>query len=251
MVRADTSHHGVYLALGDSLATGVGATDPARLGYVPRLSDYFHGTAHAGTDTLLNVGEAGATSTTLVSGGQLTKAVAAIDDPTTDVRVVTLDIGGNDFLRLLAPGSPCSVNPNSLTCQQAVTTTLTTFAQNYTYILQQLTAALGREPGGGSIMVMTYYNFLSGTGNPLEATVNTVLLGADQKIDCGTPTATWGLNGIITCIGQQYGAVVADVYPRFVGKGPTLTHVAEGGDFHPNNAGYAIIANTFMRGGNS
>ena len=42
------------------------------------------------------------------------------------------------------------------------------------------------------------------------------------------------------------GAVVADVYPRFVGKGPTLTHVAEG-DFHPNNAGYAIIANTFMR----
>src|SRR4051812_20300567 len=28
--------HGVYLALGDSLASGVGATDPLQLGYVPR-----------------------------------------------------------------------------------------------------------------------------------------------------------------------------------------------------------------------
>ena len=36
----------VYLALGDSLAWGDGASDPATTAYVPLLADYFAGTAN-------------------------------------------------------------------------------------------------------------------------------------------------------------------------------------------------------------
>jgi acyl-CoA thioesterase I len=246
---AQAPQRGVYLALGDSLAVGVGATNPAQLGYVPRLFNFFHGTAHAGVDTLLNVGVPGATSTTFISGGQLANALAAIEDLTTDIRVVTLDIGGNDLLALLEPGSPCLLDPNVTSCQVALATALDTFARNYAFILGELTAKLAADPGDEVILVMTYYNHLSGTSHPFETTLDLALLGRDLKIDCGAAVAdprNRGLNDIIACAGGP-GVVVADVYPRFVGKGPTLTHVQEGGDFHPTNAGYAMIANIFMR----
>ncbi len=112
--------------------------------------------------------------------------------------------------------------------------------------MAQLSAELAADPGDQVLVVMTYYNHLSGTGSPYEATDAAVLLGLDGGIDCNAPQREWGLNDIIACVGTRYGATVADVYPAFVGKGPTLTHVREGGDFHPTNAGYAIIANTFM-----
>ena len=80
-----------------------------------------------------------------------------------------------------------------------------------------------------------------------------MLLGPDLTINCAAPQSTSGLNDIIACVGAQFGIAVADVYPPFVGKGPALTHVAEGGTLgpHPNNAGYAIIANVFMRASRS
>jgi acyl-CoA thioesterase I len=244
-VGAEAPQRGVYLALGDSLAAGVGATDPTRLGYVPRLFDYFRGIAHFGVDTLTDVGVPGETSTSLLNGGQLTNALAAINDPTTDVRVVTLDIGGNDFAPLIKPGSPCLANPTGVPCQQAIATTLVTFARNYAAILTQLNAALATDPGDETILVMTYYNSLSGTGSPFESIIDAVLLGPDLTVNCATSPTTWGANDIITCVGAQHGAVVADVYPFFQGKASTLTRLTE--DQHPNNAGYALIANAFMR----
>ena len=251
VAAAAPAQRGVYLALGDSLANGIGATDPTRLGYVPRLFHFYRGAAHGGVDALENLGVNGATSGTLIAGGQLAGALAVINDPTTDVRVVTLDIGGNDLLVLFAPGSPCSADPNGLACRQALGAALATFASNYAFILAKLTAALAADPGDETILVMTYYNRFSGTGNPAEAVTDRLLLGPDVALTCAAPQATWGLNDIIACVGAQHGAAVADVHPRFVGKAPALTHVAEGGDPHPNNAGYAIIANTFMRASRS
>src|SRR5215212_1530729 len=114
---AEPTERGVYIAMGDSLARGIGATDPDQLGYVPRLFDFYRGTDHAGVDTLVNVAVRGATSRSLIAGGQLTNALTAINDPATDVRVVTLEIGGNDLVaEALAPGSPCPEAPSSLAC---------------------------------------------------------------------------------------------------------------------------------------
>jgi lysophospholipase L1-like esterase len=112
---AATSTPNVYLALGDSLAAGVGASSVEHTAYVPRLFHYFRGTAHGGVDTLLNLGIGGDTSYWFLSGipggtgPQLLQALTAINDPATDTRIVTLDIGGNDALNTLFRDPACQV----------------------------------------------------------------------------------------------------------------------------------------------
>src|SRR6185295_14271046 len=100
-----------------------------------------------------------------ISGGQLNRAVDAITDPTSDARLVTLDIGGNDLLGLLTAGGPCSPDPTTPTCQLAVKSALVAFPDRYVLILQRLREALAIDPGDEDLVVMTYYNPFSGTGN--------------------------------------------------------------------------------------
>ena len=73
-----------YPALGDSLAVGTEARQPEWLGYVPRLSRTVRRPADA--ERLNNCARAGETSAAFRTGGHLAQAVAAISDPTTDVR---------------------------------------------------------------------------------------------------------------------------------------------------------------------
>ena len=103
------------------------------------------------------------------------------------------------------------------------------------------------DPGDETIYVLAYYNHLSGTGHAYESLFEAALLGLDATVSCDAAPRSWGMNDIIACVGAQMGAHVADAYPGFAGKGAALTHVNEGGDFHPTNAGYASIANAFMR----
>jgi len=231
-VAADTgSSTKVYLALGDSLAVGEGATQ----GYVPRLHAFFSQPQHGNVDPvsqdpdtpggLENLGIGGETSSSML-GEQLTAALNIINEPT-DVRVVTLDIGGNDIRRLLAEDSPCVATSSKpidpIACQQLVAAILNDFAVNYAQILAELTQALEADPGNESLLVMTYYNPYEGA--PLaEAAVRS-------------------LNNLIASIGAQYGATIVDVYPEFVGKGPSLIRA---GDFHPNDDGYKVIAEAFI-----
>jgi len=239
----------VYLALGDSLAAGVGATVPDRVGYVPHLAGFFHGAAHGGASSTVTVALPGATSASFIGSGRLAQAVAVIDGGS-DIVVVTLDIGGNDLLGLLGPGQPCANDLASPTCQAAIAAALSGFATTFPTILGALTAALARDPGEEQLLVATYYNPMSGTGSPLEAALDRVLLGADGKIDCGGNPTQPGLNDLIACIAVQHGARVADVYPLFAGKGAELTHIRTG-DTHPTNAGHAAIATAFRRAARS
>jgi lysophospholipase L1-like esterase len=229
-VAADTDPSTkVYLALGDSLARGVGATDQEQGGYVPALYAFFRQPQHGNVDQLVNEAVSGDTSGKLLNDGQLATAIEAINAPT-DVRVVTLDIGGNDIRTLLAPGSPCLTNPSSAACQQLVAAVLNDFAANYAQTLGELTQALEGDPGNETVLVMTYYNPFSGTGLP---------------IDLLAEAAVRGLNSLIASIGGQYGATIVDVYPLFERKGPLLTHILTG-DIHPNDAGYQVIADAFI-----
>lgn len=254
-----------YLALGDSLAFGVGATDVAanatapspRLGYVPHLSNFFRGASHGGVTETVNLAVPGETSATFISDGQLGRAIGVINR-TSDVEVVTLDIGGNDLLGLLF--TPACADPESTACTLAVQSAVASFIVDptdptrpgtYPRILSGLTDVLKNDPGGARIMVMTLYNPFSGTGNTkYETAVDRALLGADLRLDCaafGNPsrTADIGMNDAIGCIGANFGATVVDVQPVFDGKGPVLTHILEGTNIHPTNAGYAQIAATF------
>jgi len=250
---AATSTPIVYLALGDSLAAGVGASSVEHTAYVPRLFHYFRGTAHGGVDTLLNLGIGGDTSYWFLSGipggtgPQLLQALTAINDATTDTRIVTLDIGGNDALNTLF-GNPACHEIASAACRAAMAATLAAFAVNYQTILSALNAALAADPGDETVFVMTYYNLWGGTGDPLESVADALLLGTDLTIDCaanaGNPTKV-GLNDLIACIGTANGAVVADGYGAVDDGALHLTHIAEG-DIHPTDAGYAAIAHAFM-----
>ena len=232
----------VYLALGDSLAAGVGA--PAGEGYVPRLAAFFAAPRHGNAGRLANLGVPGETSASLLApGGQLDRALALIADARTNVRVVTLDIGGNDILGLLGR-EPCRSTPASAACQEAVRAALAAFAASYAQALAALTAALADDPGHESLLALTYYNPFSGTGSPYEPAADLALLGGDGVIDCvanAAASALVGLNDLIACLGAHYGATVVDVYPAFEGRGPALTNILAG-DIHPNAAGYAAIA---------
>jgi lysophospholipase L1-like esterase len=242
----------VYLALGDSLAWGYGATDPLETAYVPHFYRFLQGDSHGRARELVNLAVGGETSGSFITGWldpgpqrtpQLDEALAVIADPSTDISVVTLDIGGNDLLHLLAPGEACAAYPPTNECLAAAQTAITQFYGNYAYILTALTQSLAADPGEETLMVMTYYNPWSGTGSAYEGVVAMLMLGAEQGTNCGAPT-TWGMNDTITCVGAGFGATVVDVYPRFEGKGLELTHIAEG-DIHANDSGYAQIAIEF------
>ena len=236
----------LYIALGDSIAEGQGATDEARLGYVGLFYDHYQ-EVHKGPERLTTYGQDGETSSS-ISDNQLANAFEVIGDDETDVEVVTLTIGGNDFLPLVSQ-EPCSSDPTGLNCRMVVATALTTFGVNFQAILQELTAALADDPGEEQLLVTTYYNPYRGTGSPYTAPTNGVLLGLDGVIDCAAnaadPTKA-GLNDLIVCIGASFGAKPVDLYPLFDGKALTLTHISEG-DIHPNDQGHQVIANAVIR----
>jgi lysophospholipase L1-like esterase len=106
----------IYLALGDSLAVGAGASEPAISGYVPLLHEMIkadHPCEEAEQDecqelVLVNLAEGGATTASL-KDAQLPAALELLeernsdDNPTNDVSVITITIGGNDAFNALAP----------------------------------------------------------------------------------------------------------------------------------------------------
>ena len=230
----------VYLALGDSLAVGVGATVPDERGYVPQVARWLQSQAPERLEQAVNLAVGGETSDSLVRGGQLESAVNTIASTEWDVRVVTLDIGGNDLLALLF-GGPCVIEPPGPACQSAVRATQARFAERYEQIVSSLARALAAKSRPAKLLVTTYYNPFSGTGSPYEAPSDVALLGADGALDCAGEASDRGLNDLIACIGARHGAVVADVYPAFAQRGPELTHILTG-DIHANDAGHSVIA---------
>jgi lysophospholipase L1-like esterase len=213
---------GLYVALGDSIAAGDGASSVFK-GYVQLYYGYLQSNGSGVTD-LLNKSRAGATSTDL-RNQQLAPAVAAINE-SSDTKAVTIDIGLNDlFFDRNCPTA------NAPTCP---------FASNLRAILAALNTALATDPGDETVQVMEYYNYDIGTAR--ESATRGQLLGSDGKIDCsGTGTAL-GLNDLIHCISVEQGAKPIDVLPIFDAAGETLLapdHI------HPNDAGHFAIAKAF------
>jgi lysophospholipase L1-like esterase len=235
----------VYVALGDSLAWGDGASNPLETAYVPLLADYFAGVPHGGAKAAVNLAIRGETTQSFLSG-QLASAMAAIGDPATDTRIVTLSVGGNDLLDLLNDATdPCAQDPASLTCQFLVVSALQGVADRYPLILGSLSAALAADPGDEAVYVLTLYNPFGGTGSPYEAAIDGALLGSDLRIDCaaiGTDPTAAGLNDIVACTALAFGAMVIDSYPLIGDNALALTHIGEGFNIHPNDEGYALIA---------
>jgi lysophospholipase L1-like esterase len=231
----------LYLALGDSLAAGVGASNPAVTAYVPSFYELLRQQLACQPSSrpscrslaLRNLGVGGATTTTLIAN-QLPEAVAELQarngdrNPRNDVKVVTIDIGGNDLFGVVS--SSCAAGPTP-ECAALIQARLETFAANFALILGQLRTAAGPDT---VIITMTYYN-------PLPSCQRASLAPLADAVLEGGPGVTVGLNDLIRSIAAAQDVLVAETYGT-LGPGDLV-----GGTdcLHPNDAGYQLITEAF------
>lgn len=239
----------VLLALGDSVAAGVGAV-PKTTGYPEQLLSQLRSTYSVNADKatpgrtspldLRNISMGGATTTSLLRQ-QLPVALQLIEernsdrDPKNDVEVVTVTIGGNDvFTPVLGA---CVLTPTPSLCQATTDARLALVRANLTEILSELTAAAGRDT---EVVVTTYYNplgscFVTGINPAAPAIADVVLEGGSVG---GFLTLEDGLNDVIRDAAAAAGAQVADLYGEL-----TAAQYVGGADcLHPNASGHAEIA---------
>ena len=219
-----------YVALGDSLAFGVGASDPAAQGYVGltfdglRKSDRYR---ERGLE-LVNLSVPGATSSDLLlPGGQLQAALREISERQDDrVEIISIDIGGNDFLALGTPGSSCLSDPLGDPCRQRFVDLVDGLQANLTQVVRSLRDAAPRA----DILIVGLYNPYSGTGTALEVPADFVI----QQ-----------LNDVLRSVAADpdLRAKMADILDLFGGRGAQWI-AADG--FHPNDKGYTVIAEALL-----
>jgi len=222
----------VYLALGDSLAFGVGASNPSSTGYVARVYQSLKGSERyrEGGLELINLSVPGAKSSDLLTaGGQLETALGLISERQQDaspaaneVEIITIDIGGNDLLALVAPGSPCLQSASVEPCRAAFGEVLSAIQTNLTETIRRLRLAAPEA----IIVVVDLYNPFSGTGDLREPIAE---LGVGQA------------NGVIGAVvaNAELQARAASVFQLFSGRGGQW--IAPDG-IHPNDNGHAVIA---------
>ncbi len=189
-----------YMALGDSLSAGYGA-QPVTAGFVYRL--YQRGVFDITPNMLFsNVGVPGATSEDVLLH-QVPMATRF------QPHVITITVGGNDLLAILAGVDPAIV--------------LTQFQNNLAAIL----ASLRTQLPGCEIIVGNLY------------TVSEIP-GADDVVPI--------FNQIVAGVAQAFDARVADVFSAFEGRNGLLLinrHGAGQFEVHPTNAGYRVMADAF------
>ncbi len=242
----------VYLALGDSLAFGVGAdgslgdVSNGDRGFVSLYADRL-GSAWGTRPDVLNLAISGETSSSFFSGvdrngptasplrntnyvgltpvptqqALLQSRLAAEAAAGNTIGHVTISLGSNDLFVLQASAAfqAADLNGKILLLQQ----TLGVIQTNYLTLLGGLRAAL---PTVQIDLLGTYNPF--GTATPDAALANQGILA---------------LNSLISGIAGGFGPGVdyVDIYTPFVGNELTYTYIANG-NVHPTSAGYAAIA---------
>lgn len=204
----------LYLALGDSLATGFRLADPQRENYVAVLSSRL---SAQGTNDYVNLGIAGATSGSLIER-QLPRALELLRQAEAEgqrVSPITIDIGGNDLRSVENAGE---AEREALVRQ---------VGSNLATIFKEL-RQVARD---SDIAVMTYYNPYGGDPS---------IAGSD---------AYWveRLNAEIRHQAGLHGIAVAEVYQAFdEGRAYEYTNILLG-DIHANSRGHAVIAEQFWQ----
>lgn len=223
-----------YLALGDSLAFGVGATNPAAEGYVALTAIALDDRLFADTGIeSVNLSEPDATSADLVApGGQLDQALADIaarqsgGETNDDVAVISIDIGRGDLFALAGPDSPCFEDAASTLCRNALNAMLNDLQTNLTRVLRELR---GAAPAA-ELYVMDLFHPYAEAGEPQEAVA---AIGVQQ------------VNGVIAAVSadEELSARFVTVHELFEGGGEQW--VAPGG-IHPNNDGHRVLSEALI-----
>ncbi len=209
-----------YVALGDSLAAGVGGAE-LRDGYVSRLHRQLElrdGRRYG----LRNFGEPGETSATLVRGGQLDAALDFIAE--NDIAYVTLDIGANDIIPHLG-SLDCEEGAAAPACAARIEASLTSYRETLSGALDRLVEA---DPDATIVFLLTY--------NPFS-------FGSDIDFERDTDRVTGELNDIASELARERGVLVADGLTPLSGRAVSATHMTgTPPDIHPTGAGHDALA---------
>ena len=198
-----------YISLGDSLAVGVGASDPRDLGYAPLYRDQLERVTGSEVE-LIQLGIAGETSESFVHDpdSQLARAEKVLAEH--PGATVTLSLGGNDLLSV-ASGTDAER-------EEAVTW----YARNLDYALKILKEASDPSP---QITVLALYNPAPGSF---------------------TDEWTGRLNTEIRRVATINAVSVAAVDETFQDREGEYTHHSRyPWDVHPTDEGYEALARTF------
>ena len=229
-----------YIALGDSLSVGIGASNPGESGFVSLV--------HQSLDEeyeLINLGHGGDTSLALIDHGHLDEAIATIEElnndasDDNDVSLVTLEIGGNDLLGLFFSTVLTGICPDVTTalskaeCYEPLTATLAEFDANFETVLDRLLASAPAL----TVLVLTLYDPFSGL-LPVQSEI--AALSLEGVVDSRVPE---GLNDIIREHAAERGIPVVELYEPFQNRAAELM----ASDFiHPNDAGYRVMADAVL-----
>ncbi|MDP9365627.1 MAG: SGNH/GDSL hydrolase family protein [Chloroflexota bacterium] len=209
-----------YLALGDSVAAGVGASPPSDLGYPALLADRLD-EALGQPVRRINLAVPGETTSSLLGGDQLSRALTAITAARrSGVRIatITLTVGANDLLRADRD-------------EAAREGALKTIDANLREILGRLRDAT-RDASGRPTTEIVATGYYDPTGTPPEVP------GSD---------AWWlaRLDDTIEQVARQTGAGWVEVASAFAANPSELTWYPR--DIHPTEAGHAVIAEAVWR----
>lgn len=214
----------VMVALGDSIAAGIGAAHVSE-GCMWLLAERLR---RIRPDLELHhlAVPSESSASMLQAKGQLERAEAAITDALGrghSVGPVPLSIGGNDVMEAALVGDDEA---------------LRRLEDNLGTILRRLDCALA--PGGigadGVVIVQTVYN-------PFEA-----VAADDADVMAPLRAGRSGYNAAIRRVAQNMGVRVCDVSTLFRGRSLELTW-ARTGDIHPTGEGHALIAEEYLRVG--
>jgi lysophospholipase L1-like esterase len=246
-----------YLALGDSLAFGVGANDTATdisngdRGYTGPYATIL-GTVQGGVrPNLIDLGVSGETTTSFFQGG------GGINDPSSPLRnvnysnppqtqnalmlseiasekaaghtisTVTIQLGANDLYQVV--GTPGFFNLPTSQQQALFLQALNTIQTNDNTLLTELTTLLP----SAKLALMGYYDPYA----PFRADpTNPQLYAIAQASQVAIPL----LNQLIAGEAAHFGAIYVDEYSAIAGNELAYTYIATGNS-HPNLAGYAAI----------
>jgi acyl-CoA thioesterase-1 len=204
---------GLYIALGDSIAAGIGSSLPRTRSY-PAILEMLRTSQSGQALGVENLAIPGETAASFRSNGQLDRFRLSVDSAAqagTRIDLVTVTLGGNEMLTLREAD------------RAQRQTTLDAFALEYPAVLHDIRATLGPHT---TIVVTTYYDLSEG--------------------DAGREgTDAWWIaqfNFVIMATAQQEQALIADLATAFDGRMRELTHYPY--DVHPNNAGQRVIAET-------
>jgi lysophospholipase L1-like esterase len=243
-----------YVSLGDSLAQGYqpgpGNTDQ---GYADDLHAVLRITQPG--LRLVKFGCTGETTTTLLHGGhcpydgfpsQLAAAEDFLRRHQGQVSYVTLNIGGNDLNACAGPtGVDAACVPGAL---DTVGTALPT-------VLARLRAAGGPRPkyAGNGTYDPLLAAWLSGPGGRALAAQSVQIVSVFNSLEksvyraagfrMADSDAVWHTDDLSTMVPlSPYGTV-----PLNVAEICTFTYMCSQGNIHPNRAGYALIAEAFLK----